>query len=89
MIRYRIRTNEEVLANGGYFPLSSLATRYLVVGEFDRAMDYYRKGVDASDGLISYVALDHLAYPELKTHPEYLALLKELNLPPPGNLPGN
>lgn len=89
VIRYRIRTNEEVLANGGYFPLSSLATRYLVVGEFDRAMDYYRKGVDASDGLISYVALDHLAYPELKTHPEYLALLKELNLPPPGNLPGN
>jgi len=89
VIRHRIRTNEKVLASGGYFPFSGLAYRYLVIGEYDRAMDCYRKGMEEGDGLVSYAALDHLAFPELKHYPDYLALLKELNLPQPGTLPGN
>lgn len=87
VIRHRILTNEEVLASGGYFPYSSLAYRYLIVGELGKAMDTYRKGMEAGDGLISYIALDHLRFPELKHYPDYLALLKELNLPPPAPLP--
>ncbi len=87
VIRHRIRTNEEVLASGGNFPFSSLAYRYLIIGELDKAMDCYRRGMEEGDGLISYIALDHLAFPELKHYPDYLALLYELNLPPPGTLP--
>ena len=88
-IRYRIRTNEEVLAKGGYIPFSGHAARYLIFGEFDKAMAMYRKGKEAGDALISYAALDHLRYPELRTFPDYLALMKELNLPPPVPLPWN
>jgi TolB-like protein/Tfp pilus assembly protein PilF len=86
VIRDRIRINEEVRASGNYISLSGQASRYLIVGETDAALDYYKMAREEGDGFISYMALDHLIYPELKTNPRYLALLKELNLPPPGDM---
>ncbi len=78
--RDRIRINEEVLASGGYISFLSQANRYLIVGDFNKAIDCYKIAIEKGDGLISYAALDHLAYPELLDHPGYLSLLKELNL---------
>ena len=86
MIRDRIRINEEVRTSGDHISLSSQASRYLIVGETDAALDYYKKAREEGDGFIAYVALEHLSFPELKTNPRYLALLKELDLPPPGDL---
>lgn len=88
LIRERIRKNEEVLASGGYISFSGQASRYLIVGEYEKAMEYYSSAIAQGDGLVSYIALDHLEFPELKTHPGYLNLLKVLNLPSPGTLPG-
>jgi len=81
--RDRIRINEEVLASGGYISFHGQANRYLIVGDYDKAIDCYKKAMEKNDGLISYAALDHLAFPGLLKHSGYLALLKELNLPQP------
>jgi TolB-like protein/Tfp pilus assembly protein PilF len=83
VIRDRIRINEEVHATGGFISFSGQAKRYLIVGEIDKAMDCYEKSREEGDGLISYMALDHLAFPVLLNHPGYRALLKKLNLPLP------
>jgi tetratricopeptide (TPR) repeat protein len=86
VIRDRIRINEEVLASGGYISLSGQASRYLQVGDMDRALDFYELALEQGDGFIAYISLDHLDFPDLKTNPRYLTLLEELNLPPPGEL---
>ncbi len=83
VIRDRIRVNEEVHASGGFISCSGQADRYLISGEYDRAMDYYQMGMEEGDGLISYISLDYLAFPELRDHARYLALLKEMKLPLP------
>jgi len=84
VIRDRIRINEQAYASGTYISLSGQADRYLIVGEYEKALTWYGLALEKGDGLISYIALAHLAYPELLKYPGYLALLKELNLPPPG-----
>jgi tetratricopeptide (TPR) repeat protein len=83
LIRDRIRINEEVYATGGLISFSGQASRYLAVGDYNKAMDYYELARKEGDGLISYISLDYLAFPELKDHARYLALLEELKLPLP------
>lgn len=85
----RIRIIEEAYSAGANLTFTGQASRYLVVGEYDTAMEWYRLAMENGSALISYMALDHLRHPELKTHAEYLRLLKELNLPSPRSLPWN
>ena len=44
-------------------------------------MDYYEKAYIERRGLLAYVSLDVIEYPELKDNPRYVALLKKMNLP--------
>jgi tetratricopeptide (TPR) repeat protein len=83
VIEDRIRVNEEVYSKGGSISLTGQANRYLIIGNYDKAMDYYEKAYDKRFGLLSYVSLAVNDYPELKYNPRYLALLKKMNLPFP------
>jgi tetratricopeptide (TPR) repeat protein len=83
VIRDRIRINEDVYAAGGYISFTGQANRYLIAGEYEKAMKCYEWARNDGDGFIAYVSLDYLAFPQLKNHPRYLALLRELNLPLP------
>jgi hypothetical protein len=84
VIRDRIRINEEVLAAGGNISFSGQAGRYLITGDFDKAMDYYELALDGEDmGLLSYLSLANLQFPEIKSNPRYLAILDRMNLPRP------
>jgi hypothetical protein len=84
VIRDRIRINEEVLAAGGNISFSGQAGRYLITGDFDKAMDYYELALDGEDmGLLSYLSLANLQFPEIKSNPRYPAILDRMNLPRP------
>jgi TolB-like protein len=81
VIKARIKTNEEVLSNGGSISFFGQAHRYLEVKNYDKAMDYYDKAYDIHYWELAYISIDHLKYPELKDNPRYIALLKKMNLP--------
>ena len=84
VIRDRIRINEEVLASGGVISFSGQAERYLDIGDFDKAMDYYELALEGGDkGFLSYMSLDYLFFPELQNNPRYLAILDRMKLPHP------
>lgn len=83
VVQDRIRVNEVGYSSGRSIALRAQAERYLAVGDYDRAMDYYEKAYEEKYGFLSYISLDILKYPNLKEYPRYIALLKKMNLPLP------
>jgi len=83
VIEERIKVNEEVYSSGGSIHLLGMARRYLVVKDYDKAMDYYEKAYEERFGHLGYISLDVIKHPELKDNPRYIALLKKMNLPLP------
>ena len=80
-IQDRIRVNEEVYSKGGSISYPGQAGRYLIMKEYDKAMDYYEKAYEERMWTLAYISLEVIEYPELKYNPRYLALLKKMNLP--------
>ncbi len=56
------------------------AERYLVLGEYDKAMDCLEKEYEIRDMSMTYIATDENLYNHLKDNPRYIELLKKLNL---------
>jgi tetratricopeptide (TPR) repeat protein len=83
VIEDRIRINEEVYGRGGNISFIGQARRYLAVKNYDKAMDYFEKAYEEKHGLLAYISLYFLDYPELTNNPRYIALLKKMNLPLP------
>jgi len=77
----RIRVNEEVYSKGGSISFTGLAGRYLILKNYDKAMDCYEKAYEERFWMLAYVSLDVIEHPELKVNPRYIALLKKMNLP--------
>ena len=59
------------------------AGRYLSVGNYDKAMDYYDKAYEERNVRLAYVSLFVIDFPELKDNPRYIEFLKKMNLPLP------
>ena len=76
----RIRQNEEVYSKGGQIIFSGLGGNYVVVGNYEKAMDYYEKAYEIHEPDIHYIG-DKAHYDKLKDNPRYIALLKKMNLP--------
>ena len=81
VIKDRIRVNEEVYSNGGSISFTGQSIRYLITGNYDKAMDYYEKAYEGKFWMLAYVSLAVIDHPELKENPRYIALLKKMNLP--------
>ena len=80
-IQDRIRVNEEVYSKGGSISYPGQAGRYLIMKEYDKAMDYYEKAYEERMWTLAYISLEAIEYPELKYNPRYIALLQKMNLP--------
>ncbi len=81
VIKERIRVNEEVYSKGGSISFTGQANRYLIMKDYDRAMDYFEKAYEEKFWSLAYISLIAKEHPELKDNPRYIALLKKMNLP--------
>jgi TolB-like protein/tetratricopeptide (TPR) repeat protein len=81
VIEDRIKVNEDVYTKGGSISYTGQAARYLIMKNYDKAMDYYEKAFDQRRGSLAYISLAVINYPELKDNPRYIALVKKMNLP--------
>jgi len=81
VIKDRIKVNEEVYSGGGSISFTGQANRYVIIKEYDKAMDYYEKAYKEKLGDLAYISLAVINHPELKENPRYIALMKKMNLP--------
>jgi adenylate cyclase len=81
VIKDRIRVNEEVSSKGGSISFTGQANRYLIIKDYDRAMNYFEKAYEEKFWSLAYVSLIAKEHPELKNNPRYIALVKKMNLP--------
>jgi TolB-like protein/cytochrome c-type biogenesis protein CcmH/NrfG len=77
-----IRVNEEVWAKDGHLHPIPQAFKYLTVGKYDRAMDYFETAFENNnfDPNLPYISVKPV-YDKMKNNPRYLELLKKMNLP--------
>jgi len=83
LIKARIRVNEEIYSQGDIISPLLQARLYATLGDYDKAMNYYEKAYEERWGLLAYVGLEIIDWPELKDNPRYIALLEKMNLPHP------
>ncbi|WP_258103573.1 hypothetical protein [Marinoscillum sp. MHG1-6] len=68
---------------GHYISPCAIGSELVRAGLLDEGMKYYKKGYDTHDPNMPYLAAIYKMDRRLLDHPEYLALLKKLNLPIP------
>ena len=73
--------NEVVFEKGGLISIISQAEWYVVIGNYERAMDFYEMAYEKRMGLLSYISLLPREYPGIKENERFLALLKKMDLP--------
>jgi tetratricopeptide (TPR) repeat protein len=82
LVEEAIRVNEEVWAKDGRMDIMGQAGRFVRVGKYDRAMDYYEKIYENNNRNpnLPYLSTKP-TYDKMKGNPRYLALLEKMNLP--------
>ena len=73
-----IKINEAVEKNGGQISYREQARRYIKVGKYNKAMDYYEKGYEIHDPNMPYISLE---YNQMKDNQRYIELIRKMNLP--------
>jgi TolB-like protein len=81
VIKDRIKVNEDVYSKGISISYTGQANRYLIIGNYDKAMYFYEKAYEEQFGQLAYVSLVVIEHPELRDNARYVALLKKMNLP--------
>jgi len=81
-IEEEIRINEEVFAKDGRMGFLKQARRYMALGKYDKAMDYFEKSLEKEirDPNLPYISKKP-TYHKMKDNPRYIELLKKMNLP--------
>ncbi len=75
---------EEEAANERYIDISMVGYRYLKIHNYDKALDCYEKAYEIHQPNMTYISTNQYGYDQLKENPRYIALLKKMNLPLPG-----
>ena len=78
-----IRVNEEALESGKQIHYHGQARRYLIVNNYNKALDYFELMYETKDPNLPYLATNAINFPELKNYERYIILLNEMNLPLP------
>ena len=86
-IREMFRLNELHYPDDCFMSDGIKAERYMYLGEVEKALDHYERIIEADPLEGAYMGTNLCFYDQLKDHPRYLDLLKQLNLPPPVTLP--
>jgi len=80
VIKEAIKLNEELYAKDGRMGIVGQAERYVSVGKYDRAMDYYEQAYTLHLPDLPYLSQSN-TYNLMKNNPRYIVLLKKMNLP--------
>jgi tetratricopeptide (TPR) repeat protein len=80
-IKAIIERNEAVFKKGGLTSLISQAENYLIIENYDRALDYFEMAYQLRMGLLSYISLFPRQYPALRENERFIALLGKMDLP--------
>ena len=83
-VEMTIQIDEEA-ARERYVDFSILGYRYLELNNYDRAMDYYEKAYEIHHPNMPYFGGLAKNYEHLRDNPRYMALLKKMSLPLPGD----
>jgi serine/threonine-protein kinase len=78
---WRILEDLQRLAKKGYVPSAAFTIIYSSLGEVDKAIDWFEKGIEESEtSIATYTFI--FAFDPLRSHPRYHALLRKMNLEP-------
>ena len=72
---------EEEAANERYIDIFTQGYRYLLIDNYDKAMDCYEKAYEIHHPNMPYISTIQYGYGQLKENPRYIALLKKMKLP--------
>ena len=73
----------ELLAQNNYVSFFDLAARYLMLGQNDRALDWFENGLEMHDPNMPYITTGFFNTDPLEDNPRFLAILEKMNLPMP------
>jgi len=83
-VEMTIKIDEEA-AKESYIDINIQGFRYLEIHNYEKAMDCYEKGYEIHHPNMPYIGGLVRNYDKLKDNPRYIALLKKMNLPLPGD----
>jgi non-specific serine/threonine protein kinase len=72
----------EVRRRSGYVPPSSLAMIHRGLGDLEKGLEWWVRGVEEHDMLLTVSLKTEPGYDPLRSHPAYQALLRKMNLEP-------
>ncbi len=73
----------EIKAESGHIPPLDIGIRYMLIGQKNKAMDYFEKGFETHDPNMPYLAVGYAQTEPLYDDPRFLAILEKMNLPLP------
>ncbi len=79
-IEEMFKMNEKYGNEDCYMSDSRKAHRYLLMNNYEKALDHFEKAYEMDPTSISYIATRY-NYDQLKDNPRYIELLKKMNLP--------
>jgi len=78
-----ILRQSEVLAQKGYTSPVGIATRYMMVDQPDKAMEWIEKGFEVRDQGMPYIATHSFLFEPLLDNPRFIEIIQKMNLPLP------
>jgi TolB-like protein/Tfp pilus assembly protein PilF len=82
-----ILRQEEVLAQKGYVAPVVVASRYMMVDQPDKAMEWIEKGFEVRDPNMPYIATHGFLFEPLFDNPRFIEIIQKMNLPLPNSEP--
>ena len=79
----------EVFAQNGYVAPFTMAQRYVMVDQADKAMDWIEKGFEVRDPNMPYIATHGFLFDPLFDNPRFIEIIKKMNLPLPISEPAS
>ena len=76
---------EEEAANERHIDIFMVGYRYMKIHNYDKALDCYEKAYEIDHPNMPYISTNQYGYDQLKENPRFIALLKKMNLPLPGD----
>lgn len=72
----------EVRCRSGYVPPSAIAMIHRGLGDLEKGLEWWKKGIEEHDQVLLTSLRTEPSYDDLRSHPAYQALLREMNLEP-------
>ena len=70
----------ELKAQNNFVPFFELAARYNLLGQNDRALDWFEIGLEMHDPNMPYITTGFFDTEPLEDNPRFLAILEKMNL---------